>query len=416
MTIDTIDVLVIGAGPAGLSTARVLRERGVTNVLVVDREVEPGGIPRFCPHPTFGLAEFYRPMSGPAYARKLAGRIDPKLIRSSTTVTSIASDLGVTLSTPTGEHALQPKRILLATGIRETPRSARLVSGDRPLRVMTTGALQRMVAVSHRLPFSHPLIVGTELVSFSAILTLRDCGVRPVAMVESAERVQTWRPAQSVTQTFLGTQVLTSRRVISINAAKDDASRMESVTLADPSGNASTLACDAVIFTGRFLPEASLLSALPLELTDTGSNGPAVDQSWRLANPGIYAAGNVLRSVETAGWAASEGAAAANSIADDLQGRGARPERRVPVGVSGAIKLVTPSAISVPGPDPGPLQMTVRMARSARGRITLDMDGKTIWRSAVITAHPERRLHLTRNLPDLSKAARLTVGFDEVAA
>ena len=60
------DVLIIGAGPAGLAAAHALAARGVDRAIVVDREAEAGGIPRFCPHPTFGLTDFFRPMTGPA--------------------------------------------------------------------------------------------------------------------------------------------------------------------------------------------------------------------------------------------------------------------------------------------------------------------------------------------------------------
>jgi thioredoxin reductase len=413
MNAQPTDVLVIGAGPAGLSAARVLASRGIGKVMVVDREVEPGGIPRFCPHATFGLTDYLRPMSGPNYARHLAARVDSKFIHTGTTVTSISSDLVVMMSSARGEAEVQPKRILLATGIRETPRAARLISGDRPLNVLTTGALQRMVAESHELPFRRPLIVGTELVSFSALLTLRDCGVKAIAMVESAERIQTLRPAGAVTSLLFGTPLLTSRRIVSINAASDDSSRLVSVTVMDASGSTSDIACDAAIFTGRFVPEASLLATLARDLTDIGSRGPAIDQAWRLAEPHLYAAGNVLRSVETAAWSAREGAAAAVAIADDLQQRQPQPERRVPVTVADPVKLVTPTAIAVPGPKLGPLHMTLRMARTAIGKLTLAIDGKTIWTSRTLTAHPERRLHLTRELPDLSNAFGLSVGFEE---
>jgi pyruvate/2-oxoglutarate dehydrogenase complex dihydrolipoamide dehydrogenase (E3) component len=407
------DVLVIGAGPAGLSAARVLKERGVDRVLVVDREVEPGGIPRFCPHPTFGLTDYFRPMSGPSYVKRLASQVDPATISTQTTVTVITPELRVTLSRPDGEQEIAPKRILLATGIRETPRSARLVSGDRPLNVLTTGALQRMVAVSHHLPFQHPVIVGTELVSFSAVLTLRDCGVRPVAMVESDDRIRTLKPADTLTQMLLGTPVITERRVVSINAAPDNSARLESITMSDSNGTTSTIACDAVIFTGCFVPEASLLAALPAPLTDAGSLGPAIDQSWRLAEPRIYAAGNVLRSVETAAWSAREGASAGTAIADDLQGKHDGIEHRVPIICSDPVKFVTPSAIAVPGAQLGPLHLMLRMKRSATGRLTLGVDGRTVWQSPRFTAHPERRLRLSRDLPDLSSARFITVGFDE---
>ena len=69
------DVLVVGAGPAGLAAADRLARSGIDRVLVVDRESEAGGIPRFCPHATFGLTDFCRPMSGPAYAAQWRNRV-----------------------------------------------------------------------------------------------------------------------------------------------------------------------------------------------------------------------------------------------------------------------------------------------------------------------------------------------------
>jgi NADPH-dependent 2,4-dienoyl-CoA reductase/sulfur reductase-like enzyme len=188
------------------------------------------------------------------------------------------------------------------------------------------------------------------------------------------------------------------------------------VTVSDPGGVTTEISCDAVIFTGGFVPEAELLGLRAGELTDGGSGGPAVDQCWRLADPRLYAAGNVLRSVETAGWAAREGAAAATAIVNDLLGEELRPSRRLPIVCSDPVKLITPSALAVPGPRPGPQQMYLRMARTAVGRLTLAVDGQTIWRSRRFSALPDRRLAVTRDLPDLSDATSLTVGFEESRA
>lgn len=65
------EVLVIGAGPAGLAAATRLKSLGVRNVIVVDREQQAGGIPRHCGHPPFGMREFGRVLTGPVYARRL---------------------------------------------------------------------------------------------------------------------------------------------------------------------------------------------------------------------------------------------------------------------------------------------------------------------------------------------------------
>ncbi len=59
------EVVIVGAGPTGLSAAAELRRLGVASVLVVDREREPGGVPRHCDHTGFGLQDLHRCMGGP---------------------------------------------------------------------------------------------------------------------------------------------------------------------------------------------------------------------------------------------------------------------------------------------------------------------------------------------------------------
>ena len=69
----SVDIVVVGAGPAGLSAAVELRRLGVGPVLVADREAEPGGVPRHSWHTGYGLRDLHRVLTGPAYARALAG-------------------------------------------------------------------------------------------------------------------------------------------------------------------------------------------------------------------------------------------------------------------------------------------------------------------------------------------------------
>ena len=102
--------------------------------------------------------------------------------------------------------------------------------------------------------------------------------------------------------------------------------RVETVTLRGTDGSVEDVSCDGVLFTGRFTPEASLARAAKLAI-DNGTGGPAIDQFARTSDPRIFAAGNVLHPVETAGWSWAEGQRIAEFVAADLAGR--LPRRNV---------------------------------------------------------------------------------------
>ena len=211
------NVAIIGGGPAGLSAAIELKKRGVSRVAVLDREPHAGGIPRHCGHLAFGMREFKRILTGPDYARRLVQAAQDAGAEIYTVVTVAEARPGgeLLIITERGTGKISADRIIYATGVRETPRSARLISGNRPQGIMNTGALQSMVYLKNRKPFNCPVIIGTELVSFSAIMTCRHARIRPVAMIEEAPQVTARWPASLtlVLSVFHCCWILTSQRL-----------------------------------------------------------------------------------------------------------------------------------------------------------------------------------------------------------
>src|SRR5262249_14828262 len=154
-------------------------------------------------HRSFGLARYWRPLTGPAYAERLIAEagIEPM---TGVAVTRLNPGGALDLATPSGPARIEAARVLIATGARETPRGPRLVSGTRPWGIITTGALQNLVYRAKLKPFERVFVIGTELVSFSALLTLRHAGIEALAMLEENARITARRPGDWIARHLLG--------------------------------------------------------------------------------------------------------------------------------------------------------------------------------------------------------------------
>lgn len=52
------DLVIIGTGPAGMAAAAAAYDAGVSDIVMIDREVRPGGILLQCVHTGFGFERF----------------------------------------------------------------------------------------------------------------------------------------------------------------------------------------------------------------------------------------------------------------------------------------------------------------------------------------------------------------------
>jgi thioredoxin reductase len=347
-----VDVLIVGAGPSGLAAAIDLRRLGVGRVLVVDREQDAGGVPRHSAHTGYGLRDLHRVMTGPSYARHYAdaaARAGAEM-RVAATVTGWSRDRLATLTSPAGRETVAARAVLLATGCRERPRPARLVPGDRPPGVMTSGELQQRVYLTGaRLP-GRALIVGAEHVSFSALLTLAHAGADVVALVTDQPRQQSYAAFALAAALRWQVPVWTSTAVRLVTGR----GRLAAVELADLRTGATRLVeCDTLVFTGDWIPDYELARLAGIAI-DPGTRGPAVDTGLQTSAPNVFAAGNLVHAAETADVAALDGRHAARQIAAAIAGDRRRPAGQpqgqpwphpVPVTVARPLAWISPNLI-----------------------------------------------------------------------
>jgi thioredoxin reductase len=326
------DIVIIGGGPAGLALAMELNSLGVKDVVVLEREQEAGGIPRHCGHLGFGIDNKNRFLTGPKFATKLRELTKGLDVRTGTTVLEFTLRGTLRLHSASGISEMSATRIILATGTRESSRASRLIGGNRLPGVMNTGTFQQLVYLKHRKPFSNPVIIGSEWVSFSNLLTCRHAKIKPVCMITENAKLDAPSYFGLGARLAFGVPIKRNSKLLSINGN----TKVESVEILT-NGRKQTIACDGVIISGKFKPELSLLPSgsvisaptpvIPAQAgTQLLQNYSVAELDSRLRGNDdlsrknhITIIGNADGMLNTAGRCMIEARAAAAKIASDLK-------------------------------------------------------------------------------------------------
>jgi thioredoxin reductase len=386
-------VVVVGGGPAGLACAIELRRRSVDDVLVLEREAQAGGIPRHCGHQGFGVRDLYRVMSGPRYARSYverARRAGARVVEQAM-VTGWSQGGELEVTSPAGRETLKPAAVVLATGCRERPRSARLIAGSRAEGVMTTGTLQQLVALRGGGVGKRAVVVGAEHVSFSAVATLAHAGADVVGMATELSRHQSLGLFRVGAALRYGTSLWTRTAVSAVYGRP----RVEGVELVDlDSGRTRRVACDTVVFSADWIPEHELAVLAGLEM-DPATRGPRVDAGLRTSRPGVFAAGNLIHGAEPADVAALEGRHAAATVAARLAQPTVWSEPMLPVVCEPPLHWIAPSAIRAIGEAPPRRRFALRSTAFARAAAIEIIQGeRQLWHGRVGKLGPGRSAYL----------------------
>ena len=343
------DVLVIGAGPAGLAAAIAAKKQGIDKLVVLEREDQPGGILRQCIHNGFGLHRFKEELTGPEYARR---DIDTARemgvdIRTGVTVLSVSPDKRVTaVSREKGLQIFEAKAIVLAMGCRERPRGALAIPGTRCAGIYSAGTAQKFVNLEGYMPGRQVVILGSGDIGLIMARRMTLQGAKVLACVELMPYSSGLN--RNIVQCLqdYGIPLYLSHTVIDIHGRE----RLTGVTVAKVDENRRPIPgtemefdCDTLLLSVGLIPENELSAGAGVVLSPVTS-GAVVSDTLETSVPGVFACGNVLHVHDLVDHVSNEAFRAGEMAARYARGE-RRTGREIPVRDGSGVRGVVPQKL-----------------------------------------------------------------------
>lgn len=406
------DVIIIGGGPAGLAAAVELHKKGVTDVLILEREKHLGGILRQCIHDGFGLTRFHTTLSGPEYAQRFIDEAERLRIpyRTDTTVLEITEDKVVTAASRDGLRQYQAKTVILTMGCRERTRGALGIPGERPAGVFTAGVAQAYMNLYNRMPAKEVVILGSGDIGMimARRLTLEGAHVQAVFEIQPIPSGLPRNIEQCLND--YGIPLYLSHTITNIHGD----SRLTGVTVSEVDekmrpipGTEKEYSCDTLILSIGLIPENELSMDAGVQL-DARTKGAVVDEHFQTSVDGIFAAGNVLHVHDLVDFVSMEAEALADSAAAYLTGQ---PLEECPIEIitDGNIGHTIPQKVS----GNRDFKLSLRVRRLFQDcRIVVRQDGTVIATKKIKKALPAEMIQLVVRANQMTGNKKLEVSVE----
>lgn len=320
-----VEILVVGAGPAGLSAAIEAAKCGA-KVLVVDENSKPGGQLFKQIHKFFGSRRHHAGVRGIDIGTELLNEVESlgvEVMLNTVAYGVYTHDEGVALAV-NGEEGMivHPKKIIMATGASENPLT---FPGWTLPGVVGAGAIQTMINVN-RVPVGQKvLMIGSGNVGLIVTYQLLQSGAEVAGIVEAAPVLGGYG-VHSAKVRRAGVPIYTGHTILEA-VPNEDLTGVKGAVIAKVDehfqpvkGTEFFVEADCIGIAVGLTPDIALPSMAWVTFTNGGRLGsqvPLHDRDMMTTQDGIYVAGDVS-GVEEASSAIEEGKLAGIAAAEAL--------------------------------------------------------------------------------------------------
>lgn len=282
------DLIIIGAGVAGMTAAIAANENGVDNILLIERDREVGGLLNQCIHSGFGKSIFKTEFTGPEYIHVLRNKLEYNNVnvKLDTEVLDVSDDKVITYLNPDeGMQCVEAKSIILASGCREQYTGSIEFESKNLLGIFTCEDAHRIINFEGYLPGKEPIITVSNNWDLFIVKRFIIEGARVKSLIINTSESFKFTDEEKSIILGMDLSFIIDGRIIEVIGDK----RIQGVKIYDKYNNESTIiACDSLIMSVNHFPEIGYIN-----INSIKDNKKINLHNYKTSINGIFACGNV---------------------------------------------------------------------------------------------------------------------------
>lgn len=332
-----------------MAAAVACKQKGIKDILIIERGDYLGGILQQCIHDGFGLEKFHTSLVGPEYAQRYIDQVKEKEIPFllNSMVVNLTPQKEVVVINYKGLQHYRAKVIILAMGCRERTRGAINIPGARPSGIYTAGVAQELINLKNYMVGEKIVVLGSGDIG---LIMARRLSLEGAEVIMVAEKLpySSGLP-RNINQCLYDFDIplLLSHTVVDIEGN----GRLSGVTIAQLGKRGGIIpvskrkiTCDTLLLSVGLIPENELSREAGITL-DNITGGPQVDERGQTSVSGIFTCGNVLQVHDIVDNVSLEAEYIVEGVVEYLEGK-LNKEGEINVELGKGLRYVVPQRLN----------------------------------------------------------------------